>query len=151
MSDDVRTAKLFTIEQANAMLPLVRAIVADIVELSRDMLERRTRIAALRRGTAGDRDLYLDELSQSEIDLKKDTCRLREYSDELRRLGVELKSGPEGLVDFPSRLDGRVVYLCWKYDEPELRYWHDLNAGFAGRRPLLTGTGSCARHQCGEA
>ncbi len=133
-----RPTKLFTIQQANAMLPLVRAIVKDIVRLSHEVQERRARLTSLHNRRQEPRDLYSDELSQIEEELQKDTRRLREFAEELRQLGVELKSGPDGLVDFPSRQDGRVVYLCWKYDEPEILHWHELDGGFAGRQPLTS-------------
>jgi len=54
----------------------------------------------------------------------------------LRRFGCELKGVRQGLVDFPALRDGREVYLCWQYDEPEIAFWHEVDAGFAGRQPL---------------
>ncbi len=81
-------------------------------------------------------DPYRAELVQIEEELEKDARRLRDYVEELRELGAEPKNGIEGLVDFPTIIDGRVVYLCWKLDEPEVLYWHELDAGFAGRRRL---------------
>jgi hypothetical protein len=129
--------KIFTLDQANAMLPLVRAIVRDLADLSRDVLDRRERLAFLLAGREADaKDLYRDELSQIEQELHKDNDRLREYVRELQELGVEPKNGPEGLVDFRCVMDGRVVYLCWKYGEPEIGFWHELDAGFAGRQKL---------------
>ncbi len=67
-----------------------------------------------------------------------------EYVEELRALGVEPKSGPEGLVDFPSLMDERVVFLCWKLGENEVTNWHELDAGFRGRQSLVAGTVSDA-------
>jgi hypothetical protein len=129
--------KIFTLEQANSMLPLVRAIVRDLAELSREVLDRRERLAFLLAGRdATSKDLYRDELAQIEEELHKDNERLRDFVRELHELGVEPKNGPEGLVDFRCLMDGRVVYLCWKCGEPEIRYWHELDAGFAGRQPL---------------
>jgi len=129
--------KLFTPEQANAMLPLVRAIVEDLCKLGGQVVERRQRLSFLmdRRGPAG-LDAYQEELSQVEAELERDAARLQEYVDELRQLGTEPKSPIDGLVDFPSMLDGRLVYLCWKLGEPEVQYWHELDAGFQGRQPL---------------
>jgi hypothetical protein len=137
---DYQPSKLFTIEQANATLPLVRAITTDLATLARDVMERRHRLALL---TAG-RDLkpgdpYADELAQTEADLEKDVVRLNEYLRELQELGVEPKGALEGLVDFPSQMDGRIVFLCWKLGEPEVAHWHELDAGFAGRQSLLAG------------
>ena len=51
-------------------------------------------------------------------------------------LGLEMKDVNSGLVDFLAERDGREVYLCWRYNEPTVAHWHDLEAGFAGRRPL---------------
>jgi len=134
--------KLFTVDEANAALPLVRAIVKDLAELSREVIERRGRLQQLSPvrsvpSEAGDdEDPYASELAQIEEELEKDSRRLQEYVGELRELGIEPKNGPEGLVDFPSLLDGRVVYLCWKLDESEIMHWHEVDGGFAGRQPL---------------
>ena len=132
-----RPSKVFTVDEANAYLPLVRAIMSDIVQLSRELAERRQRLDVITRGRDVSRgDPYSDELTQVREELDKDTRRLAEYVRELADLGVEPKSATEGLVDFPSMMDGRLVYLCWKYDEPEVLFWHELDAGFAGRQSL---------------
>lgn len=133
--------KLFTIEQANAMLPLVRAIATDLTSLAREVVERRHRLDVI---TAG-RDLktgdpYADELTHVEAELERDAARLKEYLQELRELGVEPKGAMDGLVDFPAMLDGRLVFLCWKLGEAEVAHWHELDAGFAGRRSLVAGS-----------
>jgi hypothetical protein len=141
MSEQYRPKKLFTVEQANAALPLVRAITADLVQLSRDVVERRERLAFLTgRRPAPANDPYSEELAQIQEELEKDNTQLQAYVDELRELGVEPKSGPDGLVDFPSLMDGRIVFLCWKHGEPEVMYWHELDAGFAGRQSLVAGS-----------
>jgi hypothetical protein len=130
-------AKLFTLQQANATLPLVQAIVTDLARLARDVEERRQRLALLMAGRQGKgHDVYRDELEQIETELEKDHDQLREYVRELQELGVEPKDPIVGLVDFPCMMDGRVVYLCWKLGEPRIEYWHEIEAGFAGRQPL---------------
>lgn len=141
MSDADRPSKLFTVEQANAILPLVRAITADLVQLSREVMDRRERLALLSAGRkATAKDPYTEELAQIEEELDKDSEQLQAYVDELRELGVEPKSGPEGLVDFPCLMDERIVLLCWKLGEPEVTHWHELDAGFAGRQSLVAGS-----------
>lgn len=136
-----KPAKLFTIEQANAMLPLVRAITADLANLAREVVDRRHRLALL---TAGrdwkPGDPYSDELAEIEAKLEVDAQRLQEYVEELRELGVEPKGAVDGLVDFPSLMDGRIVFLCWKLGEPEVTHWHELDAGFSGRQSLVAGS-----------
>ena len=138
-----RRKKFFTPDEANTALPLVRAIATDLAHLSRDVIERRERLARLTGGReiqAG--DPYGDEVAEVEHELELDTKRLYEYVEELRQLGVEPKNGPEGLVDFPARMDGREVYLCWKLGEAEVLFWHDIDAGFAGRQPLTADIGA---------
>ena len=129
--------KLFTLEEANARLPLIRAICGDWVELAQELFERRQRLSHLMAGRPRrEGDFYSDELAQSEAELERDLERLRGFVDELRDLGVDPKQ--PGLVDFPAMMDGRIVYLCWQHNEPEVSHWHELDAGFAGRQPLQT-------------
>jgi hypothetical protein len=144
--------KLFTVEQANAALPLVRAIVRDLADLSREVIERRERLSVLQAGHDRHKshDLYAEELAQVEQELEKDTERLQEYVNELRELGVDPKNGPEGLVDFPAMMDGRPVYLCWKLGEPEVLHWHELDAGFRGRQTLVAGSVAGGRSGLGS-
>lgn len=139
-SETPSVRRVFTTAEANAALPLVRAIVSDLAQLSRDVIERRERFEQLkvRRASRG-HDVYDQELAQVEEELQRDAEQLQEYVNELVELGVEPKSGPEGLVDFPSYLDGRLVYLCWKLGESEVSHWHELDAGFRGRQPLGVG------------
>jgi hypothetical protein len=129
--------KQFTVEQANAMLPLVRAITRDLVALSRDVLDRQERIDHLTSGRemeAG--DPYEDELSQVKQELEKDRRRLREYASELEQLGVTVRSATDGVVDFPSKLEGRRVSLCWKIGEAEVLHWHEVDGNFDDRQLL---------------
>mgnify|MGYP002623538076 CR=1 FL=1 len=137
---DYQPARLFTVEQANAMLPLVRSIVADISALAGDLLDRQQRLSHLAEGRQREvGDPYSDELAEVQRDLERDKLRLREYVTELSDLGVELKDPRRGLIDFPAKIDGRIVYLCWLLGEPEVLYWHDLESGFAGRQSLAAG------------
>ena len=137
-SSPTQTVKVFTVDQANSMLPLVQLITADLVQLSSDLIARRERIVELERHNpqASGAGFHAEELSQSKADLEHDGLKLQEYVEELRELGVEPKSGPEGLVDFPALIDGRLVYLCWKLGEPTVSHWHELDGGFAGRQSI---------------
>jgi hypothetical protein len=126
----------FSVEEANRALPLVKAIVGDIVrqwEVVNGLKQRLTAVQNHRRRPAN--DPYAEETAQSQAELDSEESKLALYIDELTRLGVELK-GPDGLCDFPSIRDGREVCLCWRLGEPEVTYWHEKNAGFAGRQPL---------------
>lgn len=133
-----QVGKLFTIEEANQRLPLVRAIVQDIVNLFADIQNRRDRLADVlrRRGEACPGRLYTEELEQIEDDIRRDEARLGEFVAELQELGIEFKDPVLGLVDFLAEMDGRKVYLCWKLGEPDVRFWHELHSGFSGRQSL---------------
>ena len=135
-----RAPRLFTAQEANATLPLVRAIVQDITQLAGELVGRRERLSLLlARNRHQPQDLYGEELAQIEEVLERDSRQLREYAEELQALGVELKSALEGLVDFPAMREGRRVCLCWKLGEAEVAHWHELDAGFQGRQPLSGG------------
>jgi hypothetical protein len=139
-----QTNKLFTVEEANASLPLVRAITSDLAELSSRVFQRQRHFDSVSAGRelSTEEGLYSEELihEQSELEHQKD--KLNELIDELRDLGAEPKTGPSGmidLVDFPSQRDERVVYLCWKLGEDRVEHWHELDTGFSGRQSLADG------------
>jgi hypothetical protein len=129
--------RYYTPAQANAALPLVRAIVQDIVNLSRELHEREERGVLRRHGGRGRLSAaHEEELEQGNKDLERDQERMRELVHELGELGVELKDDLTGLIDFRSRMDGREIYLCWRLGEPSVAFWHELDGGFAGRQRL---------------
>lgn len=139
--------KYFTVGEANKALPLVKAIVGDIVRQFQTVNELRQRLSAVvtehRRPTS---DPYSEELAQSQAELESEEGKLEGFIDELSKLGVELK-GPDGLCDFYSLMEGREVYLCWRLGEPEVLHWHELNAGVAGRQPLTAFAGPRPTHR----
>ena len=109
---------------------------ADIVRQYRLVEDLQQRLSACI-GIASDPtdDLYAEELAAVQNELETEEDKLSSFIEELKSLGVELK-GQDGLCDFRSMRDGREVYLCWRLGEPEVQYWHELDAGFAGRQPL---------------
>jgi hypothetical protein len=134
-----RGKKYFSPAQANATLPLVRAIVKDIAELAFQLRAQQERLELLEQGNpnpGSKPEAQKEELAmlQAELDLSQE--RMREFLQELTALGVELKDFFTGLVDFPARRGGRDIYLCWKLGEAEVAYWHERDAGFAGRQKL---------------
>ena len=127
--------RYYTPAQANATLPLVRRIVADITEVAGRLRERQRALAR----SGG----QLDEVHREELEaeFEQGRQRLAECERELAQLGIELKDYFSGLIDFPCWMDGREVYLCWRQGEAEVGHWHELDAGFAGRRKLLLEAG----------
>jgi hypothetical protein len=130
-----RSTRLFTVEQANRMLPLVERIVRDIVVTHRDW-ERSVREFELAAAES-----RADHPSPRAEALQRETQRLaaeiQGFMGELAALDVEFKGFDLGLVDFPSERDGRPIYLCWKLGEQSIGWWHEVAEGFAGRQPLV--------------
>ena len=109
-------------------------------ELAREALMQKKRVTGERDRAEALRGEQRAAAHEMKAELERDARRLREYVDELQELGVEPKGAMEGLVDFPSLQDDRVVYLCWRLGEPEVLYWHEIEAGFGGRQALTAGS-----------
>jgi len=126
-----RPRRVFSLKEANQTLPLVTRIIRDIVECYRKISESD---AQAHRLAAEGKTLQSDEIRDQIHDL---LLVVDGFVAELHQIGCEFKDPFQGLVDFPARLNGdRIVYLCWKMGEPEIRYWHELHTGFGGRQPV---------------
>lgn len=129
--------RYFTLEEANATLPLLRSILRDVTELATALQDQHERLSRLQEGSEGLDTAHREEVERIEDEFEQGQDRMRELVEELQGLGVELKDLFSGLVDFPCWMDGREVYLCWRLGEPEVSHWHELDAGFAGRKKLV--------------
>jgi hypothetical protein len=128
--------RLFTVEEANRALSLVRRIMADIMEENALLQELLPQLKEARQMTRRyGPDPSLEALREEVASI---SARLEGYLKELSQVGCLFK-GPQGLVDFYALQEGRPVFLCWRYGEPEVGYWHELDDGFAGRRPIKEG------------
>ncbi|MGH3088581.1 MAG: DUF2203 domain-containing protein [Rubrobacteraceae bacterium] len=122
--------KLFTVEEANALLPKLKEILEDIA-VHRD---------ALREKAPHMEPIIASSLSNgggrigSEYGVE--AYKLYLAIERIRELGVVLKDLDLGLLDFPHEREGRVVFLCWHPPEEKVEYWHEIHTGYAGRRPL---------------
>lgn len=123
--------KLFTLTEANELLPDVSANLKTIQKLYAriDTFRDAARLAAVASefggGMRGGSD-YVQALYE-----------IGKITTELHELGIQLKDYSRGLIDFPCLRDGRIVLLCWQLGEDEtIEWWHELEAGFAGRQPL---------------
>jgi hypothetical protein len=127
--------RLFTLDGALTLLPTVRQLVLEI-QAARSDVERLTmeldRLLSL---SVANGHLAADQAGARRA-VQEAATRLDAVMSELDGLGVQLKSIDDGLVDFPSDRDGRVVNLCWRLGEETIAWWHELDTGFAGRQPL---------------
>ena len=124
--------KLFTVEEANALLPSVRGIVRRVqrayARVTGSQDAARAAAEGAKHGGGG---------MEGGPDYVLALTTLADASEQLGELGIQLKDYARGLIDFPAMRDGRVVLLCWQMGEgDEVEWWHDPEAGFAGRRPL---------------
>lgn len=124
--------KIFTVQEANALLPEVRIITGKIQRAHRKLSQFRDEARKAAEGAEQGGGGMANGVAYAAI-----LTELTTQMAELEALGVQLKDFERGLVDFPSLRDGRVVLLCWQLGEgDELEWWHDVDAGFAGRTPL---------------
>ena len=119
--------RYFTVLEANRALPYVSRIVEDVTRVYGRIVELRGQLE--RAAPSGDAD-KIEPQYESLMD------RLSDLIDELREVGVDLKDFQKGLVDFPALHEDREVQLCWKKGEDQIEYWHEADAGYAGRQAI---------------
>ena len=127
----------FTPEEANAALAHVRPLVERMVDRRRahvEALERQEELESHIRGNGG--GIPPAELAETAAEVERLERELAHTVDELADFGVQVKDLDEGLIDFPALRRGETVLLCWQLGEDEIGYWHTVEDGFAGRRPL---------------
>jgi len=127
--------RLFTLDEAIVLLPTVRQLMTEIQAAKADMDALTTELERLMGLTGGNGHLAAD-IASSREEVQRAATKLQKLIEELDGIGVELKGIDEGLVDFPSERDGRVVNLCWRLGEDTIAWWHELDTGFASRQPL---------------
>lgn len=124
----------FTVEQANRTLPLVRRIVEDVVAQFRRWQDRVRELEIVNAGRSETNPVPRAEELEREIQAL--AVEIDGFERELVALGIRLADHAVGLVDYPGMVNGREVFLCWRVGEAAVQFWHDKEAGYAGRRPL---------------
>lgn len=127
----------FTPEEANAALEQVRPLVEQLVSLRAEhvaALERQEELGTKIRGNGG--GIPPAELASATAEVDGIERRLERLVDEISGHGAQVKDLDTGLIDFPARRGGETVLLCWRLGEDEIAWWHRVEDGFAGRRPL---------------
>jgi hypothetical protein len=127
---DYQPRRIFTLKEANGALPLVKRISMDIAEGNRKISDCHARMHRLEEtGRHEDADDLREQIR--ELIEKGDS-----YVEELEKIGCEYTDRANGVVDFPALLKSRLVFLCWKIGDPDIRYWRDIEAGYSARRPI---------------
>lgn len=123
-------AEYFNLERANQVLAQIRPMIAELLQLRQEILKKQPQAWPVVEKSAGNGGGKMASV------LVQDFNRIDSLVKAVSASGAILKDINSGMVDFLALREGREVYLCWRFDEPEIQYWHDLEAGFAGRQPI---------------
>ncbi len=122
-----RKRRYFTLDEANRALPLVRRVVADLVNTHETATHLHSQLENRSKP---------QQRAEVEHQLEKTVDRLTDLVDELNAIGCELKDYRLGLIDFIAKHQGREICLCWMLGEERIDHWHELHTGFQGRQPV---------------
>jgi hypothetical protein len=129
--------RLFTPQDANDALAVVRPLAEQLVELRRTWRAanaKRAELGAVVQGNGG--GLGTSDFAELEAELEAVGSEIERCLAQLDEAGVQVKDLDTGLLDFPARHEGREILLCWHVGEERVAYWHGIDEGFAGRKPI---------------
>jgi hypothetical protein len=122
--------KYFTVEEANALLPKVEPLMAQLLERRARVTRSASQMQPLLE------DVHSDVGSRDASELVLDFRAIERLVNKIQAYGCVVKDINVGLLDFLADRHGRDVYLCWRYGEPRIEFYHDLHNGFSGRQPI---------------
>jgi hypothetical protein len=122
--------RYFGLDEANRLIPLLNRVFERVRPWSDKAQKLADELELLQQ--QGRRDAHTQLLREQYDEL---LLRIRAELRQLQEMGIEVKAA-DGLVDFRAQLNGRAVYLCWRYGESSVSHWHDLETGFLGREPI---------------
>lgn len=120
----------FTVEEANALLPEIESLMEQLLERRAKVIESRDLIAGILE------DVKSNVGGPAASAMVQEFMAIERLAKKIRSHGCIIKDLNNGLVDFPSIREGREVYLCWRFGEPRIDFYHELHAGFKGRQQL---------------
>jgi hypothetical protein len=129
--------RIFTPQDANDALAVVRPLAERLVALRRTWREahaKRSELGVVVQGNGG--GLGTSDFAELEAELETLASEIEGCLAELDEAGVQVKDLDEGLLDFPALHEGREILLCWRVGEDRVAFWHGLDEGFAGRKPI---------------
>ncbi len=131
--------RLFTVDEANELLPTLRSLIKRIFR-QLEFLKRESEVVIREEGLSPGSPELMERLQKNES-ITRRIFEIKALVEEIHNHGCVCKGVEEGLVDFPCLLGEEVVFLCWRYGEESITYWHRIQDGFAGRKPLLESDG----------
>ena len=122
--------RYFTLEQANAALEIIRPLMEEIQSIRNNIIAHQPEAwPAIEKSAGNGGNPTLSKLVE-------DFDRLDKLLHQILDTGTQVKDINTGLLDFSALRNGHEVYLCWKYGEDQIAFWHEIDAGFAGRQPI---------------
>lgn len=126
----------FTREEAEALLPRVEPLLREIQRLRSSIADAEAVLAELQDRAMSNGHSHAGEIQQAQAESQSALDAIRTAIASINAMGIEVKDLDMGLIDFLARRKGRPVYLCWRLGEEGIGWWHTLDSGFAGRRPI---------------
>ena len=123
-------ARHFTVEEANAVLPRIRTLVESVLKARQRILDLQPEVWPVLEKAVGNGG------SRKAGALVEEFKRIDDGVGAIQTMGAVVKDINTGLIDFPALRVDREVFLCWRYDEPRVTHWHELDTGFAGRQSI---------------
>jgi len=126
----------YTVAEANARLPELTRLLTEIRAQAQQLAALKGRLSTVKEKVR--RNGYHNPAEDTTVASIEEGIEqaISMGINQLAQWGIELKDLNTGLIDFPALYEGRTVYLCWQLGEPEVGYWHETDAGFAGRQPI---------------
>lgn len=130
--------KTFTIDEAQALLPVLESLLKRAIESKRAAQDVEAKLSELGRRIylSGGMRIDVAEAGRQRAEMDAHLQRVKESIAEIDSIGVQVKDADAGLLDFPCRLEDKVVLLCWRMGETAIEHWHTIEDGFKGRQPV---------------
>jgi hypothetical protein len=130
--------KTFTLEEANSLLPVVESLLERAIAAKEEAerLEKEIQLLRQRIFLSGGMTVDIAWVARNRTEMEGQVQKAKDALGEIDSIGVQVKDLDTGLLDFPCRVDGDLVLLCWRRGESRIEFWHTLESGFRGRQPL---------------
>ena len=130
--------KTFTLDEAQSLLPVLESLLKRAMEGRRaaQLVESELNELPQRIYLSGGVGVNSASVAKQRAEVEEHLKQVQESVAEIDAIGVQVKDLDSGLLDFPCRIDGEVVLLCWRMGERAIEHWHTIEAGFQGRQPV---------------
>lgn len=122
--------RYFTVQEANELLPTIEPLLAELLDRRARVVRSRDKIEAMVE------DLHSNVGGPVASEMAREFMIIEQLAEKIQSHGCFVKDMNAGLVDFLAKIDGRDVYLCWRYGEPRVAHYHELHTGYNGRQPV---------------